>query len=123
MASGATSAPPAPVEVDPGYKTTEFWQTTLTQVVAAAVALVGVFKGSAAGQGEQWAAAISQMVPVVAALLAAFAASRQYVVSRTEVKAAAAEVNAAIAQAHAQVASAHAAIAQAQSSVSDKPVE
>src|SRR3954469_16982764 len=79
------SSPPAPtpIPVDVGYKSTEFWQTTLTQLVAAVVALAGVF-GKSDKPDDHWAAAVNQMVPVVAALLAAFATNRQYVASRTE---------------------------------------
>ena len=99
MASVIPPAPPTQIEVDPGYKTTEFWQTLLTQIVAAVVAIVSLFRPQSAGQGEQWSAALNQLVPVVAGLLAAFGANRQYVVSRTDVKTAAAEAQATIAQA------------------------
>jgi hypothetical protein len=99
MAGVNPSAPPPQIEVDPGYKTTEFWQSLLTQIVAAVVAIISLFRQPSGAQGEQWSAAFNQLVPVVAGLLAAFGANRQYLVSRTDVKTAAANANAAIAQA------------------------
>jgi hypothetical protein len=99
MAAVNPPAPPPQIEVDPGYKTTEFWQSLLTQIVAAVVAIISLFRPQSAGQGEQWSAALNQLVPVVAGLLAAFGANRQYLVSRTDVKTATANANAAIAQA------------------------
>jgi hypothetical protein len=35
MAAVNPPAPPPQIEVNPGYKTTEFWQSLLTQIVAA----------------------------------------------------------------------------------------
>ena len=71
----------------------------LTQLVAALVALASVFGHRPGGQGEQWTSAINQLVPVVAALLASFATTRQYVTSRTQLKTTTTQANAAVAQA------------------------
>ncbi len=99
MATGTTSTPPLQIETKPGYKTTEFWQSTRTHLVTAVVAIIGMFRAQPGGHTEQWSSTLNQVVPVVAALLAAFGVNRQYVASRTEVKTTTAQANATIAQA------------------------
>ena len=85
----AETAPETPVK--PGITTTEFWQTTLTQLFAAAVAIISMLRSPSGHTEQQWSESVNQLVPVLAALLAAFGANRQYVAARTEVKVAQAE--------------------------------
>ncbi|CAN5508887.1 hypothetical protein BH10PLA2_BH10PLA2_10680 [soil metagenome] len=94
MASAAPTVLPPQIQVEPGYKTTEFWQSLLTQLLAAAVALVSMLRERPTGQNEQWSSTINQLVPVVASLLAAFGANQQYVARRTELKLTTAQANA-----------------------------
>ena len=69
----------------PGYKTTEFWVTTVVNIVAAIVALLGVRGMMTAEEGNAYVAVAGAVATAVAPLAAAFVSGR-YINSRAQVK-------------------------------------
>lgn len=66
----------------PGYQTTEFWVTILTQIIAILV-LTGKISASDAGMLKD---SLAQIVEHGAALIASAAVVYKYIQSRTDVK-------------------------------------
>ena len=70
----------------PGYKTTEFWMATITNIVAAVIPILVLYGVMTHEEGQLWYTLILAIAaPVVAVIVMGFV-SRTYINSRTEIK-------------------------------------
>jgi hypothetical protein len=89
MAASSETSAQSPGAVDPGYTTTEFWQTLLVNIVACGVAIGSLFSNNFNLNG------LNAIVPSVA-VFAAAASQAFYSHSRAKVKVAAQNASAAV---------------------------
>ena len=76
----------------PGYKTTEFWVTAVSNIVGAAIAIFAARGLVDPDEGALWLTLVQALAVAVIPVALAFINGR-YINSRAEVKAAAAEAN------------------------------